>query len=118
MKDEDIHIGDVLRVRQWGDMVSEYGMRGDEDYYYCAIKLNNDVKFLKKMAHLCGQVFTVSEDYDYEFNDTKIKFYRSKEGVEKIKAFGLWLICAEMLEPFIKEDLEVANDEDIKLLFG
>lgn len=81
VKDEDIHIGDVLRVRQWEDMVSEYGMTDDEDYYYCAIKLNNDVKFLKKMAHLCGQVFTVSEDYDYEFNDTKIKFYRSKEGV-------------------------------------
>lgn len=118
MKDEDIHIGDVLRIRQWEDMAGEYETVNDEDPYYCAIKLNNGVKFLKKMAHLCGQVFTISENYDYEFNNTKMKFYRSKEGVEKMKAFGLWLICAEMLEPFIEEDLEVANDEDMKLLFG
>ena len=29
MRDEDIHIGDVLRIRQWCDLVDEFGL--DED---------------------------------------------------------------------------------------
>lgn len=118
MRDEDIHIGDVLRVRQWEDMAAEYGTTDDENSYFCAIQVNKYVKFLKKRKYLCGQTFTVSECYDSEF-DNETKFYCSKEGVEiKDLGRGDWLICAEMLEPIIEEDLEVANDEDIKLLFG
>lgn len=117
MNDKDIHIGDVLRVRQWEDMVNEYGTIFDEDSYCYAIKVNESVVFLKKMKHLCGQIFTVSRYYDLDFND-KNRFYLSKEKVENMKAFGAWLICAEMLEPFTEDDFEVANDEDMKLLFG
>ena len=119
MNDKDIHIGDVLRVRQWEDMVNEYGTICDEDSYCYAIKVNKSVKFLKKMKHLCGQIFTVSKYYDLDFNDNN-RFYLSKEKVEKenTRAFGAWLICAEMLEPFAEDDFEVANDEDMKLLFG
>ena len=119
MRDEDIHIGDVLRVRQWEDMVNEYGTICDEDSYCYAIKVNKSVKFLKKMKHLCGQIFTVSKYYDLDFNDNN-RFYLSKEKVEieNTRAFGVWLICAEMLEPFAEDDFEVANDEDMKLLFG
>lgn len=27
MRDEEIHIGDVLRIREWDDMTNEFGMR-------------------------------------------------------------------------------------------
>lgn len=119
MRDEDIHIGDVLRIRQWEDMVAEYGMTTRDEYsYYCATQVRKEVIFTKQMKHLCGLNFTVSNVYDLEVVDDNIKFYRSKENVEGEKDFGVWLICAEMLEPFIEEDFEVASDEDVKLLFG
>ena len=118
MNDKDIHIGDVLRVRQWEDMVNEYGTICDKDSYCYAIKVNKSVKFLKKMKHLCGQIFTVSKYYDLDFNDNN-RFYLSKEKVEieNTRAFGVWLICAEMLEPFAEDDFEVADDNDIEELF-
>ena len=119
MRDEDIHIGDVLRIRQWEDMVAEYGMTTSDEYsYYCATQVRKEVRFVKQMKHLCGLNFTVSNVYDVEVLDNNIKFYRSKENVEGKRDSGVWLICAEMLEPFIEEDFEVASDEDIKLLFG
>lgn len=43
MRDEDIHIGDVLRVRQWEDMAAEYGTTDDENSYFCAIQVNKYV---------------------------------------------------------------------------
>ncbi len=52
MNYKDIHIGDVLRVRQWEDMANEYGTICDEDSYCYAIKVNKSVKFLKKMTHI------------------------------------------------------------------
>ena len=90
MRDEDIHIGDVLRIRQWEDMVAEYGMTTSDEYsYYCATQVCKEVRFVKQMKHLCGLNFTVSNVYDVEVLDNNIKFYRSKENVEGKKVLLL-----------------------------
>lgn len=69
MQDIKIHIGDVLQIRSFEDMKSEFGV--DQDGY---IYGGHDVWFGDGMEALCGNVFTVSEISDGE--------YRSIEGVE------------------------------------
>lgn len=107
MRDEDIHIGGVLRIRQWDDMANEFGINalGSIDCRCC---------FTTEMIHMCGTQFTVKNIY----KDNCGICYRSFEGGENERPFGHWYISADMLEPFAEDDFEVANDEDMKLLFG
>lgn len=107
MRDEDIHIGDVLRIRQWSDMVGEYGTTDlDEDYYYCMIQVSPRIRFWRKMRYICGKTFTVSEIEEIQVESDKVKVYFSEEGVEEtdftINNCYPWYICAEMLEPQIE----------------
>lgn len=105
MRDNDIHIGDVVRVRRWKDMVREYGTTDcDEDYYYCMIQVNPRIKFWRKMKYICGKTFTVSEIVDMQVESDVVKRYFSEEGVEDTdfatNRLQPWVICAEMLEPY------------------
>lgn len=85
MRLEDIHVGDVLQVRQWDDMVAE-----------CGIDLVGGTKcirtepapFIDEMRHLCGEPFKVE--------------HICKDGrliAENQYVFNGWFICAHMLEP-------------------
>ena len=108
MRDEDIHIGDVLRIRQWDDMANEFGINecGDIDCRYC---------FTTTMIHMCGKQFTVSNIYE-DYGET---IYNSEEGVEYDVEGDTWDISADMLELYVEEkEWEVADDEDMKLLFA
>lgn len=105
MKDEDIHIGDVLRIRQWDDMVDEFGLKPSGDIGCGGV-------FVKNMKCLCGKQFTVSS---VEYGN-----YRSDERVERIigQCRKMWRITADMLEPLEEDFLEDTTDEElIKLLF-
>ena len=53
MNIEDIHIGDMVRFRQWDDMEAEFGV--NEDYIPCLFG------FLEYMRSLCGMDFRVDE---------------------------------------------------------
>ena len=115
MRDEDIHIGDVLRIRQWDDMVDEFKQDID-GYLRFNIGVSSDpipVFFPPQLKYLCGKTFTVN----------KIKsvgggyFYSSKENVERRDRVGRYVIVADMLEPLEEKELEIATDEDIKALF-
>ena len=57
MRDEDIHIGDVLRIRQWDDMAKEFGVN---DYGSIPCRC----AFTEDMCYLCGEKFTVSGFYN------------------------------------------------------
>lgn len=114
MRDEDINIGDVLQIRQWEDMVKEFGVNDSGNIDCQRI-------FTVDMRYLCGKQFTVSNIY----KDHGETIYNSAEGVEydldgiKFDEDDTWDISADMLEPYIEEkEWEVADDEDIKLLFG
>lgn len=43
MLDKDIHVGDVVRVRQWNDMAKEYGIEIDNSTgrKYCSIPIRS-----------------------------------------------------------------------------
>lgn len=49
-------IGDKVRVREWNDMVNEYGMSDDGD-----IPVTLAINFIKEMSTFCGDTFTISE---------------------------------------------------------
>ena len=119
MKDGEIHVGDVLRIREWDDMVSEYGKRDSFRDYGVGILPDIAIpikrtRFTTHMKKFCGKVFTVSEIYlsggisvGYKFED------KNDTGINR------WFICAEMLEPFVEDkEWEIADDNDIELLLS
>lgn len=105
MKDEDIHVGDVVRIRSFEDMKSEFGIDEDGD-----IHGGCSAWFYNEMKPLCGKVFTVSE---FEYDE-----YHSVEGIEDCDDGTQWSISAWMLEPYNDDkDIDVASDEELNLLF-
>lgn len=91
MRSEDIHVGDVLRVREWDDLLS-----------HCTSNLPSGLQgfgffFNTRMKYMCGRVFTVS---DIQQNDRDEERYtiRSVEGIESEQ--GCWFLSAGMLEPY------------------
>lgn len=98
-------IGDELRIREWEDMVAEFGLDefGSIDCKY---------SFPEDMKYLCGMDFTISEISPLQGDDE----YSSEEGIEM--EYG-WSISSDMLEPRTVEYLYTASDSDIdNLLFG
>lgn len=112
MRDSDIHIGDVLKVRLWEDMAREYG--NDE---YGNVTMPDVYNFMQSMGHLCGRIFTVKSKQNTGRGCMR---YYSVENVEEWENGYAWVITAGMLEPLEYEvdEFEVATDEEIKLLFG
>lgn len=72
MRLEDIHIGDVLQVRDWDDMALEFG---EKDGFQGRVVLTSPAVFIPSMRYLCGRVFTVS-------NINEKGFISSVEGCE------------------------------------
>ena len=111
MKDEDIHVGDVLRIRSFEDMKSEFGV-GQDGYIHGGY----GAWFGDEMEALCGNVFTVSELNDGGYGSIE---YRSVEGVENCDDGAHWGICAWMLEPYEEDtEWEVADDNQVALLLS
>lgn len=110
MEDRGIHIGDVLRIRSWEDLITEFEVEEDEDILY------DDVWFLTDMRGLCGRIFTVS---NIEGDDECGYDYQSFQGVEHLDEDTTWSIRAWMLEPCDDDvEWEVADDNEIALLFS
>ena len=91
MREEEIRVGDRLRIRDWDDMADEFGIRNGE--------IQCDATFTQGMKRLCGMPFTVKNIQD---TYRPFKKYRSEED-----GFAGWIITAHMLEPIGKEDEEI-----------
>lgn len=110
MRQSDIKVGDVLRVRQWEDMAAEFG--ADSHGNICSSYRKEDGQtsveiFYKGMRDLCGKTFTVTTIHNY------INFmsnYGAKE-----PEFGGRSIEAWMLEP-IGSDEEIEPEEPDTLI--
>lgn len=114
MRDEFIHMGDVLRVREWEDMEAEFGLDEMGDITPDIEWLSEDFRplmshesFLKEMRSLCGHTFTVLNICKYE---TLINDYTAEE-----LEFSGWTIEAWMLEP-IGSDEEIEPEEPDTLI--
>ena len=111
MKDSEIHVGDVLRIKEWDDMVDEFEVDGDGDVKIWG-RRNVPVWFFYKNKEICGQVFTVKA-----VEHLPHTYYRSEENVES-DSNDYCIITCDMLEPFTDDEYELATDEDISMLFG
>lgn len=94
----DFNVGDVVRVRQWDDMMSEFGLNLDGDIDCAAC-------FTIGMEYLCGKVFTISKMRPY------IGDRGSKEMAYVVSGhdFG-WTITTDMLELADAKYPEVSAD--------
>lgn len=98
MREEEIRVGDRLRIREWDDMAAEFGIRDGE--------IQCDATFVQGMKRLCGMPFTVKDIRGTE------RYYSRYESEED--GFAAWIITAHMLEP-IEEEVIPEPSED---LFG
>lgn len=101
MRDEDIVVGSVLRVRSYEELSSE-----DAEGRIL-------FGFSEEMKDMCGKIFTVKEiDSSFYYS------YRSEEGVEVIRGRA-WTVSADMLEP-IDEPVKITpfTDDEMRLLLG
>lgn len=101
MRQEDIRVGDVLRIRRWEDMEAEFGLN-EIGEILCADT------FTPHMKELCGMTFTVKRIHEYP---TAASDYDAEE-----PEFDRWLISADMLEPVT--DNEEIEPENPDALFG
>lgn len=94
------NVGDVLQIRQWDDMVEEFGL-----------DINGDIEtpssFTTGMKYLCGKKFTVA--HILSFDDGT---YISEEDI-----FDQWNIDEEMLEPYLQK-LETVSDSDFQTMLS
>lgn len=100
MRLEDIHVGDVLRIREWDDMKSEFGL----DFFGGIDCLAG---FAPEMEYLCGKVFTV-DHIDYRRDEVKARIW-SREGYETCdfpenSRNITWIITSDMLEPLFEQN--------------
>lgn len=101
MKFKDIHIGDVLKIREWDDMASEFGINQNGN-------IPCNLVFVHSMKYLCGNRFTVKYVYNEAAN------IRPEE-----EEFTGWHISADMLEPFWETDeLDDINDSELIDILG
>ena len=114
MRDEDIHIGDTLRIRSYEDMKSEFGV--DKNGHITPVS-SPFVFFSNRMINLCGRDFTVSSIVPDEYGG--YCEYRSSENIEEYEDGMVWSILAWMLETCSdSEDCDVASDEEINWLLS
>lgn len=110
MREEFIHVGDVLRVREWEDMAAEFGINtnGNIDPRYEEYGRTSVETFYKRMRDLCGKTFTVAKIHRYS---NFIDDYVAEE-----PEFESFSIEAWMLEPTTPNEEIVPEEPDT--LFG
>lgn len=99
LKLADIHIGDTVRIREWGDMASEFGYdRNDTDTIKCRFL------FVEEMKDLCGKEFVVTG-----INGDRVC----------LDGYTLWWnISADMLEPASSIEIEPFTDDELESLLS
>lgn len=119
MRDEDIHVGDILKIRELADMANDNNVMEistDAENRVTDIQFKSGVYFNQGMKSLCGREFAVSS-CDQCRIDKLVTRYHSMNGVE-----DGWTITADMLEPFDSKDdgeITVSSEEDLmSFLFG
>ena len=106
MREEDIHVGDTVRIRQWNDMQQEYGHPDSDGNievgpYGCY--------FVHAMRPHCGRIVTIkSIDTD-------------RSGLREQYTFdqycGDWTYTCNMLEP-LAEAPEIIGEFNLADLYG
>lgn len=99
MANRNFKVGDKLRIREWEDMKSEFGI--EDGVIQCSYD------FVFEMRYMCGRDFTISAIRD--------GIFCSKEGIEKEGKYR-WNISRDMLE--YRRDYSTATDDELQMLFA
>ena len=84
-------IDDILRVKQFEDMIDEYGVTPSGE-----LKVRHTY-FTDSMRRMCGETFTIKSIVDNYNGEPR---YYSREGIEcRINGYAPWVIRDWMLEP-------------------
>ena len=102
--EREFKVGDKLRIREWEDMKSEFGLKEicGQDTIPC------NFHFCDSMKPMCGKDFTVSRISN--------ESYFSEENTECLDN-QRYSISADMLEYRIVREFVPANDNEIRILF-
>lgn len=103
MATRKFEVGDKLRIREWEDMKSEFGMKNG------GVDINCAFTFTEEMKRFCGKNFTVSSIYGDR--------YHSEERLEMEHGWT-YNISADMLEYREIKEFNSANDNEIRMLFA
>jgi len=85
---QDLHVGDRVRIRDWDDMASEYGLDEDGD-------INTVPCFVERMRYLCGTDGSI----------VKLPLKNSSDALIRLSNDDGWVITLAMIEP-IDDDAE------------
>ena len=108
MRDEEISIGDTLRIKKWDDIVAEFGVDKNGN-----VMIDEWCVFAKDAMHLCGEFFTIKERRDRFGQIT----YQSVEEIERIDESSWWCVYPEVLEdPHLQQI--ITEDEFLSLFKG
>lgn len=106
MRDSEIKIGDVVKIRQWDDMVSEFGINTLGN-----IPIPQKITdFTSNMKRYCGEVFTVKSMYRWVGYEIGYRL-EGRSGINR------YFVTSEMLEHYDKP-FDVASDDEIALLLS
>ena len=108
MRDEEIEIGDKLRIREWDDMAEEFGKDG-------LGRIRTRARFLPKMRELCGSPFTVADKRNYYAD---VWMYTSSEDDYETINHSTFLITSDMLERVTNSDELSDSPEDFDAKFS
>jgi hypothetical protein len=108
-KKNEFQVGDRVRVRYWGDMLSEYGRA--ETVYQTAIEV--PFLFTHEMKHLCGQVFHVIriDESKYRGHSADSIVLADPDNSNKIIKY---LFSAEMLQKAHIKDMVLEDNVVLK----
>lgn len=93
MRPEEMYKGQVVRVRSWEDMATEYKLEGGEIYI-----ADNLPYFIEEMKPLCGKT-TIITDITPPSQDSYPWW-----SIECDINISGWALCPEFFEPFLVED--------------
>lgn len=113
MRDEEIEIGDELRIREWADMAEEFGTSDDNCEILCR------AHFVDSMMELCGKPFTVlGKSLRCLLAGEERWEYISRENSETGSDGWKYIITSDMLERVTNSDELSDSPEDFDTKFS
>lgn len=100
--DSEFKVGDLVRVRDWDDMKSQYGLDDLDGYIDCIAGFTED------MRHLCGFEFTILNVEEYA--DGRFRYDFGYPEFKRWDATRNWYITQDMLERVNDAEDDAEND--------
>lgn len=103
-------VGDRVRIREWDDMVQEYGYYEYDDGSYIILTQSN-VGFTSKMRFMCGKEFVIGFISSMILSGARV--YPTPDN-DLFHFFNLFTIVPDMLEPVVtEEELDEGKFRDV-----